>query len=116
MSVVSDDQIHDALEYLNSSITDAATAGANFNYMNEYRKVVLAECQHDAHANGFGKMTMAEREMEGRISNVYKAHLTAQRDAEFLYKEHQFRTVAALAVIQAWQTQSANERGAAKII
>jgi hypothetical protein len=110
---VSDDQVEAALHYLNDSVVDAAKAKAERVYVEEFKKVLLAKLMKKS--TGFNS-TAAAQERDALADPEYEAHLEAIQEAVLDDTEHYYRRVAAEATIQAWQTQSANERGALKVV
>lgn len=104
-SVITDDEIDKALDYLRDNARDAAQARADRIYVEEYRKVIKAQLMKE-----HGGMSAVLQEREAYADPRYVAHLDAIKDAVFADEGHRFLRAAADAKIGAWQTQSANGR------
>lgn len=102
---ISDDEIDRALDYLRDSANEAAQARADRVYVEEYRKTIKAQLmkEHD------GKSAVIQ-EREAYADRRYVTHLEAIREAVFKDERMRFLTAAAQAKIEAWRTQSSNER------
>ena len=106
---LSDAQVQHAFDILNDDRT-AAAARAHHEWMQETRKVVLARLS--AQSN---EKAQSAKEAWALQHPDYIAHLARQKDAaEADYAARQ-RITAANAVLDAWRTQSANERGLARV-
>lgn len=105
MKYVTEDDVERALDYLKRSAPEAAQAKANRIYMDEYRKVVKAEIMGEAN-----ELAVNAREQYAYADKRYKHHLEAQRQAVHDDERHRFLREAAVAIIDAWRTQSATER------
>ena len=104
--MISDDEIHKAVDYLARSAKPAAVARANREYLTEYRKsliAIIASEQND------GAETTRDR--QARASKRYLDFLEGYKEAVRVDEEHRFLRAAAAAKIDAWQTWSANSRG-----
>jgi len=102
---IKDEEVDRALDYLRDNADAAAKARAERIYVEEYRKVIKAQVmkEHDDKALG-------AQEREAYADDRYIAHLDAIRDAVAADEKHRFLLSAADAKIQAWRTQSTNER------
>ena len=101
---ITEAQVEQAIEYLRTSASPAAQARANRIYVEEYLKVVKAQImkEHDGPISG--------QEREALADPRYAAHLDAIREAVAIDEKNRFLRSAAEARIEAWRTQSSNER------
>jgi hypothetical protein len=104
-SFITEQEIERALSYLRDNADAAAKARAERIYVEEYRKTVKAIIMKE-HAD---KPLMAQ-EREAYADDRYVSHLDAIREAVALDERHRFLLAAAEAKIEAWRTQSSNER------
>lgn len=102
---MTESDVQKAVDYLRESAHKAAQARAEQEYMEAFLKVVLAEEM----ATHIG-VSKAEAEMKARASQKYRETLNAYKEAVRVFNEYYFGREAASAVINAWQTKSANER------
>lgn len=102
---ISDDEIDKALDYLRDNADSAAQARADRIYVEEYRKTIKAKLmkEHD------GKSAVIQ-EREAYADERYVEHLEAIRQAVHRDEKARFLKEAAQAKIEAWRTQSSNER------
>lgn len=102
---ISEDEIDRALDYLRDNADAAAHARAQRIYVEEYRKTVKAQLmkEHD------GKSAVIQ-EREAYADDRYVQHLEAIKEAVFADERMRFLKEAAQAKIEAWRTQSSNER------
>lgn len=107
---ITDDEIDKALDYLRDSASAAAQARANRVYVEEYRKTVKAQIMKE-HA----ELPIGAQEREAYADQRYIEHLIALRDAVFTDERHRFLLSAAQAKIDAWRTQSSNERAIGRV-
>ena len=98
-------EIQRAVDYLRDNAEAAASARATRIYMEEYRKVVKAQIQAEQPDEPLGA-----QERRAYSSERYLKHLEAMRTAIADNERYRFLREAALAKIEAWRTQSANER------
>ena len=108
--MITQDSVELAIEYLRDSATKAAKARAEFGYVSEYRKVIKAQIMRENDDKPLGA-----QEAIAYSDPRYKAHLEAIKEAEERAEYHRFMRVAAEAKIEAWRTQSSNERTLGKI-
>lgn len=104
--VITDEQVQEAFDRLRFGAKKAAEAKANRIFMTEYRKVLKSE--------GMKKhlsQPLAAQEREAYASDEYKAHLLGLKYAIEQDEEFTWQMVRARAVIEAWRTASANQRG-----
>jgi len=102
---ISDDEVEKAIDYLRDSAPKAAKAAAEFGYVSEYRKVVKAQIMREHDDKPLGA-----QEAIAYADPRYKQHLVAIKEAEEQAMYHRFMRGAAEAKLNAWQTQSANNR------
>jgi hypothetical protein len=110
MTFIKDDEIDKALDYLRDTADKAAAARADRLYCEEFRKTVkaLEMKEHD-------ELPLGAQEREAYASERYQQHLIAIHDAVQEDERYRFLRQAAQAKIDAWQTQSANERAMDKV-
>jgi len=104
-SVITDDEIDKALDYLRDNARDAAQARADRVYVEEYRKVIKAQLMKE-----HGGISAVLQEREAYADPRYVEHLEAIRQAVMADEGHRFLRAAADAKIEAWRTQSSNSR------
>lgn len=102
---ITDEQVDLALEYLRTSADYAAKCRAERIYVEEYRQVVKAQImkEHD-------DKPVNAQEREAYADQRYADHLEAIREAVMKEEKARFLREAAKARIEAWRTQSSNER------
>ena len=108
--MISDEQIEAALDYLRDSVDSAAQAKANKVYLTEYRKTHKAELMNQSN-----EASEAAKERYAYSHNSYKEFLAGLKEAIYQDARHEFMRGAAGAKIDAWRTQSSNERTMGKI-
>ncbi|MES2729938.1 MAG: hypothetical protein V4621_07590 [Pseudomonadota bacterium] len=108
--VISDDDVQKALDRLRFQAGAAAKAKAERIYFEEFRKTVKANVMQ-RHLD----LPVSAQEREAYSSDEYKKHLLVMRDAIEKDEASRWQMVAAQAVIEAWRTASANQRGEGKI-
>lgn len=108
--VISDEDVQKALNQLRHKAGDAAKAKATRIYMEEFRKTVKATIMQ-RHL----QMPVSAQEREAYADREYKDHLEAMRLAIEEDELYRWKMIAAQAVIEAWRTVSANQRGEMKI-
>ena len=103
--MIEESRVESAVDYLRSSCTDAAQARANHKYIEQYLKTKRALLMKDSNAK-----TASERESEALSHPDYIEVLEGYRAA--VEQDEKFRNAreAAKTCIDAWQTQSANNR------
>ena len=105
MNFITEEQVGGALDYLRDNASVAAHARANRIYVEEYRKTLKAQIMLE-HA----ELTIGAQERNAYADPRYIAHLEALRDAVEADEKHRFLRSTAEAKIEAWRTQSSNER------
>jgi hypothetical protein len=108
--VITDEQVQEAFDRLRFGAKKAAQAKANRLYLVEFRKT-LKSMEMRKHLS----QPLAAQEREAYASDEYQAHLLVLKDAIEQDEEFTWQMVRARAVIEAWRTASANQRGEAKI-
>lgn len=106
--MITDDEAERAVDFLRDSAERSARARAHRVFTEEYRKSMkaLIMSHHDEASS------IAQKEMLAYASEKYIAHLTEIKDAVFQDELMRAQREAAQAKISAWQTESANLRGA----
>jgi hypothetical protein len=102
---ISETEVDRALDYLRDSADAAAKARAERIYTEEFRKTIKARIMKEQ-----ADLPLAAQEREAYADKRYIAHLDALREAVFADEKHRFLLAAASAKIEAWRTQSSNER------
>ena len=108
--MITQESVEQAIDYLRNSATKASKARAEFGYVSEYRKVIKAQIMRENNDKPIGA-----QEAIAYADPRYKAHLDAIKEAEEQAEYHRFMRVAAEAKIEAWRTQSSNERTLGKV-
>ena len=106
---ITDDDIDRALTYLRDSADKDAQARAERLYLEQWIKTVLAQEQAKVSAS-----SMAAAEMQARASEPYIAALAGYKQAVFEDEKRRFLRSAAETRIEAWRTQSSNQRAEGK--
>lgn len=109
--MISDTDIEKCLDYLRNNAGEAAKAKANREYLDEYKKVLKATIMRELAGESLGA-----QEARALADPRYAQHLTVWRDC--VEKDEFFRWMksSAEAKIEAWRTQSSNERAKGKIV
>ena len=103
--MISDQEVEKALDFMRDNATKAAQARANLAYMDEYRKVLKGTIMRENQS-----LALGAQEAMAYADPRYAAHLEATKTANFEDARWRFTLEAARAKIDAWQTQSANNR------
>ena len=103
--MIREEDIEKALDYLRDNATAAAQARANRVYVEEYRKTIKAAIMQE-HSD----LPLGAQEREAYADPRYVEHLQAIRAAVEDDERHRFLRATAEAKIEAWRTQSSNER------
>ena len=104
-ALISESEIDSALAYLRDNASKDAQARAERLYLEQYIKTILAQEM----AKEQGKSS-AFSEMVARSSSEFKSALDGYRQAIFEDEKRRFLRAAAETKIEAWRTQSSNER------
>lgn len=102
---ITDEEIDKALDYLRDNADEAAKARAERVYVEEYRKVVKAQIMKE-----HSQLSAVLQEREAYADPRYVAHLGVIAEAVTRDERCRFMLSAAEAKIEAWRTQSSNER------
>lgn len=102
---ITDDDVSNALHYLVNNARKAAKARADRVVVEEYSRVVKSEIMKE-----HGGLPVSAQEREAYADPRYRQHLEAIREAVEKDEYHRFLRAAAEAKIEAWRTQSSNER------
>ena len=103
--MITDKEIDRALNYLRDTVDEAAQARANRLYMEQWVKTVKAKVQtHQIGTSG------AAAEAIAASSSEYLSALEAMKQAIEADERCRFLREAANIKIEAWRTQSSNER------
>jgi hypothetical protein len=108
--MITDGDVEVALNRLRFGASKAAQAKATRIYMEEYRKTVKANVMQN-----YLDLPLTAQEREAYRSAEYSAHLDAMRAAIEEDETCRWQMIAAQAVIEAWRTSSANQRGELKV-
>lgn len=103
--MIDDNDIDKALDYLRDNSRKAAQAKAERIYMVEYRKVVKAQIMREN-----DNVALGAQEALAYSDSRYVEHLKAMRTAIEEDEYFGWMRTSAEAKINAWQTQSANNR------
>jgi hypothetical protein len=103
--MISDDDIEKALDFMRNNATKAAQARADRAYLEEFRKVLKGQIMREN-----SHLALGAQEAAAYADERYMAHLKGYKDAVFEDERLRFMFAAAEAKVQAWQTQSANNR------
>ena len=107
--MITETDIDRALAYLRDNANQDAQARAERLYMEQWVKTVLAQEQAKINAS-----SVAAAEMGARVSEPYIAALEAYKAAIFEDERRRFLRSAAETRIEAWRTQSSNQRAEGK--
>jgi hypothetical protein len=111
--MITDEMVQEALDYLIGCPADVARARAVRVHVEKSEKSLVAELMKEH--NAFSAMPISAQEREALADPRYKAHINAIKDATYDDKLHTAKRIAAEAVIEAWRTESANNRTAEKL-
>jgi len=100
--------IEELLERYRQLADRYAPARANREYLDEYKKSMLALLMKDAERNGFS--TAAAQEREARASGGYKELLDGLKEAIHEEEKIRYHLKAVEWEIEIWRTKQANER------
>ena len=103
--MITDQDVEKALDFMRDNATKAAQARANLAYMDEYRKVLKGQIMREN-----SSLAIGAQEAIAYADPRYAAHLEASKQANFEDGRLKFMLEAARAKLDAWQTQSANNR------
>lgn len=103
--MVTADDVQKAVDFLRDNATPAAEARAVRIYLEEFRKSLKAQLMTEVQGESLGA-----QERFAYSHERYLKHLDALKAAVFEDSKHMFLREAAKAKIEAWRTESANER------
>ena len=106
MAFITEAQVEEALHWLNDNAVQAAKARAEREYVEHYLRTVKANMMVEHSSSPLGV-----QEREAYKSEQYQAHLEAIRQAIEIDEHFRWMRGAKEAILNSWQTQSANERG-----
>jgi hypothetical protein len=118
MSVVTDEDVEKALDFLRANAFKAAKARAERIWLEEYRKskkALLMKCALAEH-NGPGELSVSAQEREAYAHPEYLQLLEGLKVAVEEDEKARFGMLSAQAVIDAWRTEQANARAMEKIV
>lgn len=116
-TVVTDDDVEAALDFLRKNAFAAAKARAERVYIEEFRKSKKALLMKEAASkhNGPSELSIGAQEREAYASAEYQTFLEGLKVAVENDEKARFGMLSAQVVIDAWRTQQANERTMGKI-
>ena len=103
--MISDTDVEKAIDYLRDNARKEAQARANYEYVSEYRKVLKSQIMRENTSEAIGN-----QEARAYADPRYIEHLKAIKEAAETWEYLRFMREAARAKLDAWQTQSANNR------
>ncbi len=103
--MISEEEIHEAVDFLQQAATTAAQARANRLHMEHHRKVVKAIIMAE-HLD----LPLAAQEREAYSDKRYDEFLVAMKRAIFIDEKARALVSAAEIKIEVYRTQSATER------
>lgn len=103
---ISDEAAQKAFSYLHEAAEPAAVARGQRIQMENYLKVVKAEQMIAS-----GQTSVASQERDAYASNAYKEQLLALEEAVRCDELYRWKRDQAHALIEAWRTWNANQRG-----
>jgi hypothetical protein len=108
--MITDQDIEKALDWLAGNGRNAAKARAEREYLDEYKGVLKCQIMRE-HSD----QSLGAQEALAKSDPRYNAHLNAWKEAVERDEFFRWMRVAAEAKIEAWRTQSSNERALSKI-
>lgn len=108
--MITDQEIEKALEWLSGNGRNAAKARAEREYMDEYRSVLKSQIMRENPGESLGT-----QEALAKSDSRYNDHLKAWKEAIERDEYYRWMRVSAEAKIEAWRTQSSNERAMGKV-
>lgn len=103
--MITDQDVEKALDWMRDNSTKAAMARANRAYLEEFRKVLKGQLMRE-HSG----IALGAQEAAAYADERYQTHLSGYKEAVLEDERLRFMFAAAEAKVQAWQTQSANNR------
>lgn len=111
MKSLEDIDIFQTLEYIKNKAREYAIAKANRMYVEEYRKTLKAKIMAEDKSQ---PVNAQERNAYSHPS--YEQHLLAIQAAVEKEEELRWKLIAAQAMVNCWQTLSANERAEKRLM
>lgn len=108
--MISENDVEKAVDYLRSNALEAAQARANVRYLDAFLKTQKASLKLASNAS-----SNAAAEDEALASPQYRDALQGYKEAVEKDALHMFKREAAIAMIDAWRSQSANARGEGRV-
>lgn len=109
--MITDEKIEAALNYLASTIEEAAEARAQKEGLKEGRKVILAELEGECN-----EPTESAKARYALSQERYKEFLKGLQEAVRRDAVHTMRRATYETTIEAWRTQQSNIRAAGKVV
>lgn len=103
--MITDQDVEKALDWMRDNSNKAAMARANRAYLEEFRKVLKGQIMRENTGIALGA-----QEAAAYADERYLMHLAGYKEAVLEDERLRFMFSAAEAKINAWQTQSANNR------
>ena len=107
---MSDESVEAAISFLNGFAEEAGVAKAQVTYLENFRKITLARLRRES-----PEKSIDAKDGWARTHPEYMEVCMAQNEAIAKNETLFWKRTAAVATIQAWQTRSANQRGASSI-
>lgn len=103
--MITDEEVEKALDWMRDNSTKAAHARADRAYVEEFRKVLKGQIMREN-----ASLALGAQEAMAYADPRYEQHLKAIKEAVYEDERLRFMFTAAQAKVDAWQTQSANNR------
>ena len=103
--IISDAEAEESINWLANNDYELAAAQAQYNRMNEGKKVVIAELSRASKAK-----SAKDREAEALACAEYSEYLDQLQEAEKHYLSLRYRVTAVTAKLDVWRTLQANQR------
>jgi hypothetical protein len=110
--MISESQVDAALRYLRESVEEASTARQNMVVTEQWIKTTKARLMVQAAKDGVS--SVAAQDVVALAHPDYKQAVEAHGAAVQLFTFHQMKRETAAAWIEAWRTQSSNQRAEGK--
>ena len=108
--MITDKEVDDALDWLLKYADKAAEARADRVWMEETSKALKAKLMKES-----GESSLGAQEREALASDAYQTHLKGLRAAVYDDEICRLKRASKEALIEAWRTQSSNNRTLGKI-
>lgn len=110
MTIVDDDKVSVALDYLACNPHPVAVARKALADAENRRKRVFAETYRS-----FNEGTVKDREVRAETSEAYQVALLEENEAAFEFENERARVKNAETVIEVWRSENANARAAERV-